>query len=139
MNKKEREQSLLGLFYPCCHRALTMRLDRWRKILSEQNQLLDVKEWIFIEFDFTKGKKQLVYYELARAISFGWHRHNNISQIAKYMATYSNLTNSENFGTKVQTIRQGINRQMKYFNKIRKERLKNGNYPIRYRSEDRAA
>lgn len=119
---EEREQSLLGQFLPCSYRDLVVRFESWRDVLCEPYQHMDVKEWRYLEFDFSKGKKHAVYYELARAISYGWVEKDNISKIARYMATSSNLTGNKIVKTKVKTIRQGIYRQMKYFDKIRLER-----------------
>jgi len=131
MRKREvNEQSLLGQFYPCTHRYFKPYLEEWRDVLLGPNKNNDIEEWYNLEFDFTGKNKDTVYRDLARAFAYGWFISNNLSALARYIASHSNLTTNRNLKTRSETIRQGIKRQLKLFEKEIQTRKQNGSFII---------
>lgn len=126
----KREQSLLGLFFPHYRRYMIAFLEGWREVLCEPCKSQKIEEWNYLVFDFNNHKTQQIYRDLARAISYGWIEEENISMVARFMVTHSNMDDGKKEKTRIGTIRQGITRKMSEFKKIRQYRKQHGNIPI---------
>jgi len=122
----EGEQTLLGLFMPSILDDLKEFLEEWRPLLHEPCKSLDFEKWVYLEFDFNGLKKQIVYRLLARSIIYGWLKDTNVSALARYMAEYSNLNTSKSMKTREHSIRQGINRYLPEFEKVKQFRKEHG-------------
>ena len=102
MKEIERTEALSSLFYPKFWKDMKALLQKC-EMISDSIKALEFEAIVDIEFMFANGNKQKVYCELIHAISKGWVRVNQ-KQLATYLAEHTNLADSPNLKTRINTI-----------------------------------
>ncbi len=102
MKEIERAKVLSSLFYPKFWKDMKALLQKC-EMINDSIKALEIEAIVDIEFMFANGNKQKVYCELIHAISKGWVRVNQ-KQLATYLAVHTNLADSPNLATRINTI-----------------------------------
>lgn len=102
MKEIESAKALSSLFYPKFWKDMKALLLKC-EMISDSIKALEFEAIADIEFMFSNGKKQKVYCELIHAIKNGWFRVDQ-RRLAIYLAEHTNLADSPNLETRVNTI-----------------------------------
>ena len=113
MKDIESAKALSSLFYPKFWKDMKALLQKC-EMISDSIKALEFEVIVDIEFMFANGNKQKVYCELIHAISKGWVRVNQ-KQLATYLAVHTNLADSPNLKTRINTIIHFLSRYKIHF------------------------
>ena len=102
MKEFERTEALSSLFYPKFWKDMKALLQKC-EMISDSIKALEFEAIVDIEFVFANGNKQKVYCELIHAIKNGWLRVDQ-RKLATYLAVHTNLADSPNLKTRINTI-----------------------------------
>ena len=111
---KESKSFLLGKIWPRYQGDMERKMELWRDIMCEDLQSLPVAEWEHLTFDFKKHKKGRIYRDLRYALKYEWTRFKSVKEMARFLASDSNIADNEDFHIRVETIRHSLNQQLKH-------------------------
>ena len=113
MKINERANTLSSLFYPKFWKELKALLQAC-EMISDSTKALEFEAIVDIEFVFANGNKQKVYCELIHAVKNGWVRVDQ-RQLAIYLAEYTNLADTPNLLTRINTIAHFLSQYKRNF------------------------
>lgn len=112
---KESKSFLLGKIWPHYQGKMEPKMELWRDMMCEELKHLPVAEWEHLTFDFKNHKKCRIYRDLMYAFRKKWTRFRTVKEMARFLASGSNIAENEDFYIRVETIRHSLNRQLKHF------------------------
>jgi hypothetical protein len=111
---KESKSFLLGKIWPHYQEEMKIVMESWRDMMCEELKCLPVAEWEHLTFDFKNHKKCRIYRDLMYAFRKKWTRFRSVKEMARFLASGSNIAENEDFHIRVETIRHSLNQQLKY-------------------------
>ena len=111
---KESKSFLLEKIWPHYQGKMESKMELWRDMMCEELKHLPVAEWENLTFDFKNHKKSMIYRDLMYAFKNKWTRFKSVKEMARFLASGSNIAENEDFHIRVETIRHSLNQQLKY-------------------------
>ena len=114
MKTKKREQSLLGLIMPAKWRYFREIIKGWEHAFAGPSINKKPEELQWIEFDFSKISKGIIYRDIACAIRNSWLK-SSMKAMAVYFSENSNLADNEILEVRINTIYHNIKKYKKMY------------------------
>lgn len=112
MKRKERGNSLIGLFVPPKWHQMRPFVKCWEPHLCGLSKGKKPEELVWLEFDFSRLYKADIYRDLARAVIHSWLQV-GMKELAIYLAEHSNLSDNADVVKRIDT----IYRMLKHYKK----------------------
>lgn len=117
----ERETTLLGLFMPPKWRFMRPIVVQWNRFMTGPSKGTKPEELVWLEFDFNKIYKAVIYRDLVQAVVEKWLQV-SMKDLARYMAMYSNLADNEDLRIRTETIYRELknykNKMLKHYGTV---------------------
>ena len=117
MKRKERGNSLIGLFVPQKWHQMRPFVKRWEPHLCGLSKGKKPEELVWLEFDFTCLYKADIYRDLARAVIHNWLQV-GMKELAIYLAERSNLSDNADVFKRIDTIYRMLKHYKKKVKKV---------------------
>ena len=117
MKRKERGNSLKGLFVPQKWYQMRPFIKRWEPHLCGLSKGKKPEELVWLEFDFSRLYKANIYRDLARAVIHRWLQV-GMKELAIYLAECSNLSDNADVVKRIDTIYRMLKHYKKKVKKV---------------------
>ena len=117
MKRKERGNSLIGLFVPQKWHQMRPFVKCWEPHLCGLSKGKKPEELVWLEFDFSRLYKADIYRDLARAVIHSWLQV-GMKELAIYLAERSNLSDNADVFKRIDTIYRMLKHYKKKIKKV---------------------